>query len=81
MLLHEGKLDDSVIDQTGLLGADEQMQQQIRRPLERGAASEADQMLIDELLLARGDWLLLIFTRIVAARLTLRSLSCLFRAP
>jgi hypothetical protein len=31
------------------------MQQQVRRPLERGAASEADQMLIDELLLARGE--------------------------
>jgi hypothetical protein len=31
------------------------MQQQVRRPLARGAASEADQMLIDELLLARGE--------------------------
>ena len=31
------------------------MQQQIRRPLEHGAAFEADQMLIDELLLARGE--------------------------
>jgi hypothetical protein len=55
MLLREGKLDDPVFHQNGLLGADEQMQQQIRRPLERGAASEADQMFIDELLLARGE--------------------------
>ena len=47
-------LDDPVFHQTGLLGANEQMQQQIRRPLERGAASETDQMLIDERLLARG---------------------------
>src|SRR6185312_9072574 len=55
MLLREGKLNGAVLDQPRLLGTDEQMQQQICDALQRGAAAEADQIFVDQLLFARGE--------------------------
>ena len=53
VLLREWKLDNSVLDQAGLLRPDKQMQQQIGSALKRGPATQAHEMFIDELLLAR----------------------------
>src|SRR5690242_3850916 len=55
MLLREWKLDRAVLDQTCFFGAHVEMQQQVRRTLERRAPSKAHKVLVDKLLLARGE--------------------------
>jgi hypothetical protein len=54
VLLREWKLDTSVLDQAGLLRPDKQIQEQIGSALKRGPATQAHEVFIDELLLARG---------------------------
>src|SRR4029450_8866351 len=51
MLLREWKLDTPVLDQTGLLRPNKQVQKQIGCTLKRGAAPKTHKMFIDKLLL------------------------------
>ena len=55
VLLGEWKLDARVLDQARFLSAREEVQEQERGPLKRGASAETDEMLVDELLFARRE--------------------------
>jgi len=55
VLLGEWKLDARILDQACLLGTQKEMQKQKCGPLKRGASTETNEMLVNELFFARGE--------------------------